>query len=237
MSPRQAWDQYFLDHPEFKLPRHADALIDFAAAHIVGPCKIGPDGIRHKNEWYGSADPAVLWLQGRSVFLRRDPDLFGLVALVEADGRPICMEGTDEPIIARVEQLTDRTPDEFRDAIAKQKAAVRAMKALCDARPYLHATVAQTIALARAEAVERRRDEERARTGAPTSPRVQLVVTPETGPAVKFAAEKAAEKAGRRRGRLAGEIDPFSLLAQDSRVERPVEGGGDLWREYLGETA
>lgn len=240
LAPRQKWDAWFADHPDATLTRHSNALIDWAAGKVVGPRTVGPQGIEYENETFGAGDLQVLWLQSRKVWLRIDPEWPGMIALVEENGTPILARDSDEPIVAMVGQMTDRTPAELRDAIAKQKRCKKAVKAFYNAREFLDLTKSQTMLTSRALAADARREAERSQSGAGETPPVRLAVTPESAAAQKFSDTKAELQEKNEQKRSGVKPDKprrrsgFDLIASDG-APSAAEPSRDLWATFIGE--
>lgn len=179
LSPRQAFRQFYTAAPR----RITRDTLDALCRKIIGPVKVGRDGVKHDRLRYGTRDEAVFKLQGQQVWIAVDPIERDSVILCEQDGTPICTANVDRPLGYK--------SDEVREAIAYQRRCEKSVKQYAPSRDYLLKTTPQQIAERRKLAAQERQipDKHLAPRAEPIS--VQLV-----RPDIAVAAEKLKRAAG-----------------------------------------
>ncbi len=85
------------------------AVLDVLCCRVVGPVKVGRDGVRHNGVTYGQANEQVFLLQGKKVWLRVRPDRADSVTVCDDQGVPIC--------VATNERLKGATQEDLRKAM------------------------------------------------------------------------------------------------------------------------
>ncbi|MGE4056832.1 MAG: Mu transposase C-terminal domain-containing protein, partial [Vicinamibacterales bacterium] len=114
LSPDAKLARWREAHPDFNVPKHDPAMVDFAMAKFVGPKKVFRDGLHHDGETYADLELFKL-KRGREVWMRIDPEFPAMVWVCEEDGRPIL--GTNgDPILVMPARFTDRTSEELAHA-------------------------------------------------------------------------------------------------------------------------
>jgi hypothetical protein len=143
LSPRECFEQHCTE-----LRRLDDDTLDFLCCRLVGPRKIGRDGVLYNDIRYGHFDIEVWKLQGREVFLRIDPDQADFVWICDEHGRPLCM--------ATARQITGATQEEVREAHRIRGRMRKIAEQYAPARDFLLETSAAQIMQRKAEHARRR---------------------------------------------------------------------------------
>jgi hypothetical protein len=112
-------------------------VLDFLCCRIVGPRRVGRDGIRLSNVIYGAFDEQVFKLQGRKVYLRLDPEQAEYVWVCDERGTPLCC--------AHSRNLSGATQEEVREAARIRARMRRVVQEYAPARDYLLDTDVQQI--------------------------------------------------------------------------------------------
>jgi hypothetical protein len=144
LSPRQAMRQFFTARPR----RITRDTLDALCRKMIGPVKVGRDGVKHDRLRYGTRDEAVFKLQGHDVWIAVDPIERDSVMLCDEKGRPLCVANVDRPLGYKSEEL--------REARAHQKRCERLVKEYAPSRDYLLKTTPQQIATRRKLAAQER---------------------------------------------------------------------------------
>lgn len=184
--------------------------LDLICARLVGPLKVGRDGIRHKGILYGRYNEQLYSLQGRQVWLRVDACEAGFVTVCDQDGKPICR--------AENTALRSATREDIRKA-AEHKGRLRKItrKALQGQQFLLDSTPGQVMSLKR-EAAEAAEAELR-KAMPPAEPPAFSIVRPDLHEAAgRIAAEAPIDTLARK----------LTVTADTAREFEPAESVGDL---------
>jgi hypothetical protein len=185
LTPNQVFERYFTARP-----RRVDAdTLDLLCRKLVGPVRIGRDGVRYQRMRYGTFDEAVWRLQGREVFMLVDPIGRDGVILCQQDGTPICTANVDRPLGYKSEEIRER--------IAFQRRCEKAVKQYAPSRDYLLKTPAAQIAERRRLAAQARQIPDDALPPKPEPVSVELV-RPDLAPAVEKLKRAAGAETLRR---------------------------------------
>jgi len=187
-TPNQVFERYFTARP-----RRVDAdTLDLLCRKLVGPVRIGRDGVRHQRMRYGTFDETVWRMQGREVFMLVDPIDRDSVILCQQDGTPICTANMDRPLGYKSEEIRER--------IAFQRRCEKTIKQYAPSRDYLLKTPAAQIAERRRLAAQARQIPDEQLPPKPEPVSVELV-RPDLAPAVeKLKRAAGAEAMGRLHG-------------------------------------
>jgi len=184
-SPRQAFERFYTTRP-----RRVDRdTLDLLCRKLVGPVRIGRDGVRHQRMRYGTFDEAVWRMQGREVYMLVDPIERDSVILCQQDGTPICTANMDRPLGYKSEEIRER--------IAFQRRCEKTIRQYAPSRDYLLKTPAAQIAERRRLAAQARQVPDDALPPKPEPVSVELV-RPDLAPAVERLKRAAGAETLRR---------------------------------------
>jgi len=137
LCPRQALKQFYTTAPR----RISAAALEAYCCKMVGPVKVGRDGVRYNNVYYGKHDEEVWRLQGKQTWLLVDPVRADRITLCDQDGVPTCLAYGDRNL--------GITQDEVRAAQAMTRRAEKTIKGYAEAREVSMQTDTQKIVSAR----------------------------------------------------------------------------------------
>ncbi|HUU94740.1 MAG TPA: Mu transposase C-terminal domain-containing protein [Phycisphaerae bacterium] len=207
LAPRECFEQHLAE-----VRRLDDDTLDFLCCRLVGPRKVGRDGVLYNDIRYGHFDVEVWKLQGRAVYLRIDPDQADFVWVCDEKGAPLCM--------ATARQITGATQEEVREAHRIRAKMRRVAKEYAPARDFLLETSTAQIMHRKAEHAQRRAAQRAQQLPAPPEPAVKIV-RPDLVEPVRQAKRKHAANAARmplKRGSgglsTSGAPTSFQRLAQ-----------------------
>ncbi|NLX21872.1 MAG: hypothetical protein GXY55_09400 [Phycisphaerae bacterium] len=189
---------------QFRGPiRKADAaVLDLLCARLVGPVKVGRDGVRWQGVLYGNYDPALRRYQGEKVWLRLLPDRAEAVVVCDQAGRPL-VEVTNA-------RLRGVTQEEVRAAAQHRKRAMRQIRERANLVRTAMETKVETAARLKAKASMEAEKRTRQYLEPPPAPEVTLVRPDLTA---------AAQKIGKRRRAAAAQEDPEARAIRDIMAE------------------
>lgn len=212
--------------------------LDLICARLVGPVRVGRDGVRHAGVLYGRFDEAVYNLQGRDVWLRIHPDRVDHVVICDDKGSPICR--------AENRQMRAATREDIRAACQEKARLRRATKQYMAGREFMLDTTPGQIAALRREAAQAAEAELRKAMPEIAPPAVSIVRPDLHEEANRIGREAPIDTLARKfssgAGGPAADLEPTEsvgdLLAR-TFAKRPVEettGQADLevfdWADY-----
>lgn len=133
LCPRQILAQFFTPNPR---EANEDVLL-FACTRMRGPVKVGRDGIRHNNIFYGKWNEELPRWMGREVCFLADPARGNHITVCNKDGVPLWVAYADNNL--------GQTSEEVRAAMAAKRRADRILKEYPAARDVSLRTTTQQI--------------------------------------------------------------------------------------------
>jgi hypothetical protein len=133
LCPRQILAQFFTPNPR---EANEDVLL-FACTRMRGPVKVGRDGIRHNNIFYGKWNEELPRWMGREVYFLADPARGDHITVCNKDGVPLWVAYADNNL--------GQTSEEVRAAMAAKRRADRILKEYPAARDVSLRTTTQQI--------------------------------------------------------------------------------------------
>lgn len=177
LSPRQAFERFYTTRP-----RRVDKdTLDILCRKLVGPMRIGRDGVRYQCLRYGTFDEAVWKLQGQEVYLLVDAVDRDSVLLCGKDGGPLEYHAGPggalqrKFVVANVSRPQGYKSEELREQIAFQKRCEKSVKGYAASRDYLLQTPQQRIAGRRMLAAQARKIPDEVTPPAPEIESITLV--------------------------------------------------------------
>jgi hypothetical protein len=227
LSPRQAFEQFYTTEPR----RITRETLDVVCCKIIGPLKVGRDGIRYQREFYGGFDEAVWRMQGEKVWIAVDPIERETVTVCRGDGAPIC--------VARARRMIGQDSQELREAIATQRRFARIANQYPQARDYLLKTPYQQIAHRRKLAAQARQIPD-ATLPKREAPQTVRVVRPDIAAAVEDMKRAAGGEAIRKLASMNAGAEAlnsgYTATLQDlNKKTRPLESEQPVRRVTLEE--